>query len=243
MSSRIFTQIPECDPNLVAAIGEQSMADLHEAMETIRGRMALFDSGIRPLQPGLNVAGQALTVAAFPGDGLLGHKALSLAKPGQVLVQTAFGGFTGPQFAELVSLAAKEAGVVGAVIDGPVRDTDALLANGFPVWCRGAYAARPLKRGPGEVNVPLVCGGVYVEPGDIIVADGDGAIAIPLASAEKVLAGAQARAEREVGIRAAIADGTRLYDLLGLEQQLDKDEYVEIDGTWQDNAVTHRSEY
>ncbi|WP_422678046.1 RraA family protein [Blastococcus brunescens] len=159
------------------------MADLLEAMETIPGRMALVDPSIRPLSPGLKMAGQAVTVHTFPGDGLAVHRALQLAGPGQVLVITSVGETRSPLFAELLSLAARAKGLAGVVVDGPVRDADALMESRFPVWCRGTYAGRPMKRGPGEINVPVVCGGVVVEPGDIIVADGDGVLRVGLAAA------------------------------------------------------------
>ena len=107
-------------------------------------------------------------------------------------------------FAEMVSLAARDKGLAGVVVDGPVRDSDALTKNQFPVWCRGRYAGRLLKRGPGEVNVPVVCGGV-----------------------------AQARARREDGIRAAIAAGANMYEVVGLQAALDASDMIEIDGTWQ----------
>ena len=140
-------------------------------------------------------------------------------------------------FAEMVSLAAREKGLAGVVVDGPVRDSDALTKSQFPVWCRGRYAGRLLKRGPGEVNVPVVCGGVLIEPGDVIVADGNGVLRIPLADAPRVLSGAQARARREDGIRAAIAAGANMYEVVGLKAALDASEMTEIDGTWQQTAA------
>lgn len=103
----------------------------------------------------------------------------------------------------------------------------------FPVWARGTYAGHTTKRGPGEVNVPIVCGGVTIEPGDLIVADGDGVICIPLRSAETVITNAQARAAREERIRAAIEEGRSLFDLIGLQAALDAAEVTEVDGAWE----------
>jgi 4-hydroxy-4-methyl-2-oxoglutarate aldolase len=233
MTHRIFTRIPDGDPAVIEAIGQSSVADLHEAMETIPGRMSLLDPAIAPLNRGLKLVGQAVTAYVFPGDGLAAYRALQLAGAGQVLVVTTAGQATTPMLGEMVSLAAREKGLAGVVVDGPVRDCDALTRSQFPVWCRGRYAGRLLKRGPGEVNVPVVCGGVLIEPGDVIVADGDGVVRIPLADAPRVLSVAQARARREDGIRAAIAAGADMYEVVGLKAALDASDMTEIDGTWQ----------
>ena len=241
MTHRIFTRIPEGDPAVIEAIGQLSAADLHEAMETIPGRMSLLDPAIAPLNRGLKIVGQAVTAYVFPGDGLAGYRALQLAGAGQVLVVTTAGQATTPMFAEMVSLAARDKGLAGVVVDGPVRDSDALTKTQFPVWCRGRYAGRLLKRGPGEVNVPVVCGGVLIEPGDVIVADGDGVLRIPLADAPRVLSGAQSRARREDGIRAAIAAGANMYEVVGLKAALDASDMTEIDGTWQQSATRKSS--
>lgn len=138
-----------------------------------------------------------------------------------------------------MSLAAREKGLAGVVVvvDGPVRDSGALSESHFPVRCRGTYAGRLLKRGPGEVNVPIVCGGVLIEPGDVIVADGDGVLLIPLADAARALSVAQAHARREDEVRAAIAAGANMFDVVGLQAALDASDMIEIDGTWQQAAA------
>ena len=232
--SKVYRRIPECDPALVAEAGKYSVADLHEAMDVMAGRMALFSPQIRPLNPDLRVSGQAVTAFVYPGDGLLGHKAVQLIKPGQVLVVS--NGGAGPQtmFAELVGLAALKAGAVGAVVEGCVRDTEALRRMRFPVWSSGVHSNHTNKGGPGCVNVPVVCGGVRVDPGDIIVADDDGVICIPPAQIKPVLEKARARAEREVRIRAAIEAGEVLFDILKLQAALDDAGVEEIDGVWSD---------
>lgn len=232
MTHHVYRRIPVCDSGLLDEIGKSSVADLHEAMETVPGRMALLDPSIVPLNRGLRIVGQAVTAHTFPGDALAGHRALSLAGPRQILVMTTAGQVRSPMFAELVSLAALENGVAGVVVDGPIRDADALAESRFPVWHRGTYAGRTTKRGPGEVNAPVVCGGVLVEPGDVIVADGDGVLRIPLSDAEQVLAGAQKRAAREEQIRAEIAGGRALFDIIGLQEALDAAGMISVDGTW-----------
>ena len=234
MPNRIYRRIPECDPALVEEAGRYSVADLHESFDVVPGRMALFAPDIRPLNPGLHVAGQAVTAYVYPGNGLFGHKAISLIQPGQVLVVANSGAAPHTMFAELVGLAARKAGAVGAVIEGTVRDTAALREMRFPIWSRGVHANHTEKNGPGAVNVPVVCGGVRVDPGDIIVADDDGVICIPPADAPAVFAKARARAEREVKVRAAIEGGQRLFDLLNLQATRDAAGVEEVDGAWND---------
>jgi 4-hydroxy-4-methyl-2-oxoglutarate aldolase len=229
MTSKVYRQIPLCDPALVEEAGRYSVAELHESMEIIPGRMALFGGDIRPLNPGIRVAGQAVTAFVFPGDGLLGHKAVQLIKPGQILV-VANGG-SGPQtmFAELVALAARKAGARGAIVESCVRDVEALREMRFPVWSSGVHCGHTGKAGPGSVNIPIVCAGVRVDPG---VADDDGAICLPPALALATFARARLRAEREVKIRAAIDEGKVLFDILKLQEALAASGVEEIEGTW-----------
>lgn len=229
---KVYRQIPPCDPALIEAAGRFSVADLHESMDSVSGRQALFDNGIRPLNIGQRIAGQAVTVYTFPGDGLLGHKAVSLLQPGNILVGA--NGGSGPQtmFAELVSLAATQRGAAGVVVDGCVRDSEALRRSQFPVWSTGYHVGRTGKVGPGAVNIPIICGGVRVEPGDVIVADEDGVICLTPSDLPAILERAQVRAERETKVRAAIAGGQTLFDLLGLQAAVDAAGIEEIDGTW-----------
>ncbi|WP_181779309.1 4-carboxy-4-hydroxy-2-oxoadipate aldolase/oxaloacetate decarboxylase [Pseudonocardia pini] len=228
----VYLRIPAADPELLAAVEECAVADLHEAMGSVLGfdlgRAALLDPAIRPLVRGVRISGQAVTVRTNPTDGLYGHRAIRLLQPGQILVASTGGFSSAAMFAELTALAARANGARGAVVDGPVRDSDALEEMGFPVWSRGTYAGHTDKAGPGAVNVPVVCGGVLVEPGDVVVADGDGVISLPLASAAAVVAAARTRVEREKGIRAAIDRGEQLFDLLGLQVP------EEYDRAWKD---------
>jgi 4-hydroxy-4-methyl-2-oxoglutarate aldolase len=234
MPSTVYRRIPECDPTLVEQAGRFAVADLHESMDVITGRMALMDGSIRPLNPGLRIAGQAVTAYCFPGDGLLAHKAVSLVGPGQVLLFS--NGGSGPQtmFAELIALAARAKGAVGAVVEGAVRDSEALREMRFPVWSRGIYPGHTGKSGPGAVNVPIVIGGVRVEPGDVVVADDDGVIAISPSLLPAVLEKARARAEREIKIRGAISQGKVLFDMLDLQTVLEASHTHEVDMTWKE---------
>ena len=236
MSSEVYLRLPSGDADALTEVGEYAVADLHESMGAAFGfhhaRAALLDPTIAPLKDGQRISGQALTVRSSPADGLLGHRAISLLQPGQILVTANGGHGAAAMFAELTALASRANGGVGAVVDGPIRDADALREMDFPVWSRGRYAGHTDKGGPGSVNVPIVCGGVLVEPGDVIVADGDGVISIPLADLPVVVAGARVRVERERGIRAAIDRGEKLFDLLGFAAALDAARVKEHDRTW-----------
>lgn len=230
--SVIYRDIPPCDPDLLAEAGRYGMADLHEAMGAVRGRMALMTSRLRPLAPGLRIAAQAVTAFNYPGDALMVHKAVDIAGPGQVLVFTNGGSTHGAMMGELAALYACKRGIAGAIVDGAVRDADALSKMGFPVWSTAVSASHNEKRGPAALNVPIVCGGVRVDPGDVIVADGDGVLAIPRALLRLAVEGARRRAEREHEVRAAIQSGQSLFALMKIQDALDSAGVVEREGTW-----------
>lgn len=232
MSYKVYRQIPACEPALVEAAGKCSVADLHESMDVIPGRMALFDARIAPLTRGQRIAGQAFTAYTFPGDGLIGHRAIQLAGPGHILVFA--NGGCGPllMFGGQVALAARQRGIRGAVVDGYVRDTDALVELHFPIWCAGVYAGHLNKVGQGSINVPIVCAGVLVEPGDVIVADSDGVICIPLDQVADVVEKAKARAEHEVRVRAELSGGKSFSEIFNIRSILDATGVEEFDCTW-----------
>ena len=234
MTYRIYRRIPECDAELIEALRPFSVADLHESMDVIPGRMALFDPRIRPLAPGQHVVGQAFTAYVFPGDGLIGHRAVQLAGPGHVLV-IANGG-CGPMvmFGEMIARAARQQDVAGVVVEGCVRDTDALVDLRFPIWSSGVYAGHLNKFGQGAINVPIVCGGVQVQPGDLIVADSDGVICVGLDQAAAVAERARASVAREAGARAALDAGKRWAEILDVRSALEAAGAEEFDRTWKD---------
>jgi 4-hydroxy-4-methyl-2-oxoglutarate aldolase len=216
----------------VEAAGHLSVVDLHESMDVIPGRMALFDARIRPLNHRQKISGQALTAYTYPGDGLIGHRAIQLAGPGHIPVFA--NGGCGPvvMFGEMVALAARQQGIRGAVLEGCVRDTDALVEMQFPVWSTGVFAAHLNKVGQGSINVPIVCSGVYVEPGDIIVADSDGVICIPLTQAAEVVERAKARTAHEVRLRADLNSGKTMAEIFNIRSTLDAAGVEELDCTW-----------
>ncbi|HWK68311.1 MAG TPA: 4-carboxy-4-hydroxy-2-oxoadipate aldolase/oxaloacetate decarboxylase [Rhizobiaceae bacterium] len=232
----IYTRIPSCDQALVEEAGKFGVADLHEALDLVTGRMALMHHAIRPLNGGLRISGQAVTAFNYPADGLFLHKAVQLVKPGQILVIANSGNAPSTMFAELVALAALKNGAVGVIADGSIRDTDALREMKFPIWSASIHAGHVEKRGPGAVNIPVVCGGALVEPGDIIVADHDGVICIPRSRLEATVAGARERAAREVVIRERIDNGETLFDILDLQTSVDRAGAVQHDSTWNGEA-------
>jgi 4-hydroxy-4-methyl-2-oxoglutarate aldolase len=175
-----------------------------------------MDSGIKPLDPSFFVAGRALTVDAKPADNLILHYAITIAKPGDVLVVDAKGFLEAGPWGDVMTFAAQRAGIAGLVIDGSVRDSSAIVAAGFPVFSRGVCMKGTEKKQPGRVNVGILCGGVEVKPGDIVVGDRDGIMVISAADLEQSIALAIKREEKEAASRKALAQGKTTVELLGL---------------------------
>jgi regulator of RNase E activity RraA len=180
------------DAALLAAFGAASPAQVADCMS----RLGAMDAGMRAVWPNGRVIGAALTAWCHAGDNLMIHKALSLAVPGDILVvNTQGGGNSG--FGELLATSAMKSGVLAVIIDGTVRDGDALQAMGLPVYARGLCPNGCNKDGPGEVGAIIACGGVAVRPGDVIVADRDGVTVVPLDDAAVVAAAAMDQVARE----------------------------------------------
>ncbi len=191
-------------------------ATLHEAL----GQTGALSPAIKPLDPTRRLAGPALTVDAKPGDNLVIHHALSFAKRGDVLVVDAKGHVEAGPWGDILTLAAQKRGICGLVIDGSVRDGDAILSMGFPVFSRGLAIRAAQKNQPGRVNVPIICGGVLIGPGDWIMGDRDGVVAIPAARVSTVIAAAKEREAAEIALRKGIEAGRSTVELLGLEASL-----------------------
>lgn len=199
----IITDIPRPPADLVARLAAFPPAILSD----VTGRRGAMHGTIRRLTPGLTLCGPALTIEARPGDNLLIHAALAFAQPGDVLVVDGRGDLSCAIAGGLMGRQSKLQGLAGWVMDGAVRDVDELAEIGLPVFARGACPGGPDKEGPGRVGVPVTCGGQVVEPGDIVVGDGDGVAVIPRAIAEeaarlaatKVAQENQRREEMEAG--------------------------------------------
>ena len=173
-------------------------------------------AGLSPISRGKMLIGQAYTVRAHPGDNLALHRAIIQAEPGQIIVADGGGLKDIALWGELMSLAAQARGIDGLVIDGAVRDVDAMEEMGFPVYARAVTPRGPFKSSRGELQVPISCGGVPVLPGDWIVGDNEGVVVITHTRLEEVVAAAEALAEREMQLKERIAQGERLFDLLKL---------------------------
>jgi regulator of RNase E activity RraA len=178
---------------LLSAFGNASSAQVADCMS----RLGAMDSGIRPIWPSPRILGAALTVWCHSGDNLMLHKALSLAVPGDVVVVNTQGNLANAGFGELLATSAVKMGVCCVIVDGMVRDADALQALGLPVYSRGLCSNGCNKDGAGEVGAIIACGGVAVRPGDVVIADRDGVAVVPLEDAAEVARQAIAQIERE----------------------------------------------
>jgi 4-hydroxy-4-methyl-2-oxoglutarate aldolase len=171
------------------------------------GRFAAMDFQIKPLDPHMNLVGSALTVWTRPCDNVAIYKALEMAQPNDVLVIATHGYTTNSVWGELTTLVGRARGLAGMVTDGMVRDSREIIEIGLPIFARGLTPNSPFKDGPAKINVPVTCGGVTVNPGDILVGDVDGVTVVPQDSAEAVLERVAAIQAKEAGIRAEIEAG------------------------------------
>jgi RraA family protein len=192
------------DAKLVAEFRKMVTPHLSDSME----RLYAGGPQLRPMYKGGTLAGPAFTVKTAVGDNLLVHKALDIAQPGDVIVVDAGGVCDNAIIGELMSARAKQRGVAGLVIWGAIRDSAELAAGDYPVFAAGVTHRGPYKNGPGEINVPILMGGVPVNPGDIIVGDADGLVAIPQEAAARVLASAKSILEKETKSMKEIVAGT-----------------------------------
>ena len=179
-------------------------------------RVAAMDHGIRPLAESMWVSGPAFTVSSPPGQNLAIHRAIVAAQPGDVLVVAMSGDCGFGPFGEILALACQHRGIAGLVIDSTVRDGDDIEALGFPVFCRGLAPSGTAKHEPGELGVPIRCGGVSVEPGDRIVADRDGVVVIPGAAIADVERAIDKIVTKETRIKEGLAAGKTTLELLNL---------------------------
>jgi 4-hydroxy-4-methyl-2-oxoglutarate aldolase len=193
-------------------------ATIHEA----QGQRGALDGGLRAIDPSVRLGGRALTVDCRPSDNLALHYALTKATPGDVLVVDAKGFVEAGPWGDVLTLAAQTAGIAGLVINGAVRDADAIIEMGFPVFARGLSIIGTNKFQPGAVNVPITIGGVYIRPGAIIIGDRDGLVVVEADEVAEVIRASQAREDKEIALRDAIRRGESTVDLLGLRETLKK---------------------
>ena len=192
------------DPKLVAELRKMVTPHLSDSME----RLYAGGPQLRPMHGEGKLAGPAFTVKTAAGDNLLVHKALDMAKKGDVIVVDAGGSLDNAIIGELMMSRARQRGVAGIVIWGAIRDSAEIRAGSYPVFAAGVTHRGPYKNGPGEINVPIMMGGTPVNPGDIIVGDADGLVAIPQDQAERILKSAQAILAKETAAMKEINAGT-----------------------------------
>ncbi len=201
---RIARRMRKVDARVVAKFKALPLANISDSM----WRMAAGGARLRPMHGSGVMAGPALTVKTRPGDNLMVHKAIDMAEPGDVIVVDAGGDLTAAIIGELMATHAETRGVAGIVINGAIRDSAVLRAGSFPVFAAGVTHRGPYKDGPGEINVPVALDGMVIEPGDLVLGDDDGVLAVPFDAAETVYAQAQAKFAAEEKQRAAIKAGT-----------------------------------
>jgi 4-hydroxy-4-methyl-2-oxoglutarate aldolase len=231
----IYLRVNRTETPVVNAAKACFVSDLHEALGPIKGRMQSMSPRMRPLMPGIRMAGPAITVRPAPGDNLMMHRGLSLAKAGDVLVVAA-NDESGAQWGLLAALYAERLGLAGVVVHGSIRDIDALTEHRFPVWFTSISPAHPEKKGVGLVNAPVVCDGVRVCPGDLVVADGDGVIVVPRADAAATVHNALNRVTAESETVKRIAAGETLWQAHDIDKFYGSLGIQEQDRAWDDEA-------
>jgi 4-hydroxy-4-methyl-2-oxoglutarate aldolase len=225
MSHKIVRSILRPESDALRMLGDQGVATVHEA----QGRTGLMRPYMRPIYPGAKAAGAAVTVSCQAGDNLMIHAAIEVCKPGDILIVAPTSESTDGMFGDLLAVSCRAHGVVGLIIDAGVRDTTDIAAMPFPVWAKAVSAQGTVKASPGSVNIPSICAGAIVNPGDAIVADADGVVVVPREAATSVAALGEQRIKKEEKSRERLAKGELGIDFYGLRAKLAElgVEYVE----------------
>ena len=225
MKTVVVRNIKRTDAGLVERLGVLGVATAHEAY----GRFGLMKPYLRPVWAGGEAAGSAVTVLVHPGDNWMIHVAVEQCRPGDILVVGCSADNTDGMFGDLLATSLMARGVRGLVIDAGVRDARTLREMGFPVWSRAISAKGTVKATPGAVNVPVVCAGINVMPGDAVIADDDGVVVIRRQDAEEVLSRGEKRHADEEDKRKQLAEGKLGLDMYNMREALAKAGLVYID--------------
>ena len=185
-------------------------------------KQGTMDSGIKPIDARSHMIGRAVTVQCFPGDNLALHQGIYAAKPGDVLILDCHGYTEAGHFGDIMALACKMQGIAGVVIDGSCRDAEDIKELGLPVFVRGFNPSGTVKASLGKVNVPVICGGIRVNPGDMVIGDCDGVVVVPQECEDEVFAKAKTKFEKETHIVEALKQGKTTLEIYGFDKLIEK---------------------
>ncbi len=226
MNNTVIRNIHRADADAIATLERLGVSTVHEA----QGRTGLMQPYMRPLWRGARLAGSAVTALCHPGDNWMIHVAAEVVRPGDVLVVACSSESSDGAFGELLATSLKALGVKGVVLDVGCRDAAEITEMKFPLWSRAICAKGTVKASIGSVNVPVVCAGVHVKPGDVVVADDDGVVVVPHLDAAKVAKAGVEREQKEAGSRARLQKGELGLDVYGMRKQLEEKGLKYIDG-------------